>query len=198
MQVIETAERFGNQTLEFFGSRRVFAADEFYLIAEKDIPSPEFYEEFAQLENGVGLWSLTKSEAQQELEFAKKFMPFKRKVSVITGEAAYPLIQELAHSTTAKWHNLDCKVYAIKNEFFGGHINVTGLVTGSDIIKQLSGKDLGNELIIPDVMLRHENDMFLDSITVDELAKELGIKVRVIRTDGASLIDALVNISKRK
>ncbi|MBR5452175.1 MAG: DUF512 domain-containing protein [Clostridia bacterium] len=197
-EVIETAEEFGNKTLDAFGTRRVFAADEFYLIAEKTIPQPEFYEEFAQLENGVGLWALTKSEAEQELKVSKKFMPFKRKVSAITGEAAYPLIKELVDSTTAKWHNLECNVYAIKNEFFGGHINVTGLVTGTDIINQLSGKDLGDQLIIPDVMLRHENDMFLDSITVEELEKKLGVKVHVISTDGASLVDALVNIKKRK
>ena len=198
LQVIETAEKFGNQTLDAFGTRRVFAADEFYLLAELAIPAPEFYEEFAQLENGVGLWSLTKSEAEQELESAKKFMPFKRKVSVITGEAAYPLIKELVDRTAAKWHNLDCKVYAIKNEFFGGYINVAGLITGTDIINQLSGKDLGSELIVPDVMLRHENDMFLDSVTLEELSEKLGTKVRVIRTDGASLIDALININKRK
>jgi NifB/MoaA-like Fe-S oxidoreductase len=109
-----------------------------------------------------------------------------------------PLIKELVDRTVSKWHNLDCKVYAIKNEFFGGHINVAGLVTGTDIINQLSGKDLGSELIVPDVMLRHENDMFLDSVTLEELSEKLGTKVRVIRTDGASLIDALININKRK
>ena len=198
LSVIETAEKFGQQTLEKFGTRRVFAADEFYLLAELPIPAPEFYEEFAQLENGVGLWSLTKSEAESELCAAKKLMLFKRRVSVITGEAAYPLIKELVDRSAAKWHNLECKVYAIKNEFFGGHINVAGLVTGTDIIKQLSGKELGDELIIPDVMLRHENDMFLDSVTLEELENKLGVKIRVIRTDGASLIDALANINKRK
>lgn len=198
LSVIKIAEKFGNQTLNLFGTRRVFAADEFYLIAELPIPDPEFYEEFAQLENGVGLWALTKSDAEDELEIAKKFMPFKRKISVVTGEAAYPLIKELVDRTQDKWHNLSCEVYAIKNEFFGGHINVTGLVTGTDIINQLSGKDLGSEVIIPDVMLRHENDMFLDSVTLDELQLKLGTKVRVIRTDGASLIDALANINKRK
>ena len=198
LSVIQTAEEFGNKTLQAFGTRRVFAADEFYLLAELPIPAPEFYEEFAQLENGVGLWSLTKSEAEQELTSAKKFMPFRRRVSVVTGEAAYPLIKELVDRTTAKWHNLECEVYAIRNKFFGGHINVAGLVTGSDIISQLSGKDLGGELILPDVMLRHENDMFLDSVTLEELSKKLGIKVRVIKTEGAALVDALININKRK
>ena len=198
LSVIKTAEKFGDQTLNTFGTRRVFAADEFYLIAELPIPAPEFYEEFAQLENGVGLWALTKSDAEDELEVAKKFMPFKRKISVVTGEAAYPLIKELVDRTKDKWHNLSCEVYAIKNEFFGGYINVTGLVTGTDIINQLKGKDLGSEVIIPDVMLRHENDMFLDSVTLDELQAKLGTKVRVIRTDGAALIDAIININKRK
>ena len=119
-------------------------------------------------------------------------------MSSVTGEAAYPIIKELVDRTCRKWHNLSCKVYAIKNEFFGGHINVTGLVTGTDIIKQLKGKDLGSELLVPSVMLRHEGDMFLDNVTIEQLEKELGVKVRVVDTDGASLVDALLNIKKRK
>ncbi len=191
--VIKTAEEFGEKSLEKFGTRRAFAADEFYLLAEKELPEPEFYEEFAQLENGVGMWALTESEALGALQNERKFMPFKRHISSVTGEAAYPLIKELVDKTCNKWHNLKCDVYAIKNNFFGGEINVTGLVTATDIIDQLKGKDLGSELLIPDVMLRHEKDMFLDSITVAELERALGVRVRVVPTDGEELVKALIN-----
>ena len=103
------------------------------------------------------------------------------------------MIKDIVDRAHAKWHNLTCRVYPVKNEFFGGEITVTGLVTGNDIIKQLKGKNLGKELIVPATMLRHERDMFLDDITVQELSEKLGVKVRVIETDGTGLVKAILN-----
>ena len=91
-----------------------------------------------------------------------------------------------------KWDNLECKVFEIKNNFFGEKITVAGLVTATDIKEQIKEKDLGQEMLIPSVMLRNEGDMFLDSITVDELSKDLQVKITSVQVDGFSLIDAIL------
>lgn len=194
--VIDTCERFGQSCIDKYGTRRIYPADEFFILAGREIPSCEYYEDFAQLENGVGMWASTDSEAGDEIEYAKKLMPFRRTLSVVTGEAAYPLIKDIVDRTSAKWHNLNATVYPIKNDFFGGYITVTGLVTATDIIKQLKGKRLGSELLIPAVMLRREGDMFLDDLTLADVERELGVRTRVVETDGKSLVDALLNIKK--
>lgn len=191
--VLAIAEQFGAKCLAEDGARRVYPADEFFLLAGKPIPDVSYYEDFVQLENGVGMWSMTEEDGKTAIETEKKFLPFRRRVSSVTGEAAYPLIKALADETMAKWKNLNCTVYPIHNDFFGGEITVTGLVTGTDIIRQLKGKDLGSELIVPSVMLRHEGDRFLDDVTVPMLERSLGVKVRVSDTDGAAFIRALLN-----
>lgn len=169
---------------------RVFAADEFFLLAEREMPSTDYYGDFLQLENGVGVWALTKSDALDALE---KIKPPKvaRNISVVTGVSAEPLICDIVDKATNKWHNLNCNVFAVKNNFFGQSITVAGLVTGGDIIGRLKGEKLGDELLIPDVMLRHENDKFLDDVTVEELSNALNIKVRILHTGGYELVSAL-------
>ena len=189
-EVIDICEKFAAKTKELYNENRVFAADEFYLTAKREMPDADYYEEFVQLENGVGMWAMLKMEAEEaiyDIDAPKN----KRKISCVTGEAAALLITNIVDNAASKWHNLECSVYSIKNNFFGGKITVAGLVTGTDIIEQLKGKDLGEELIVPSVMLRHERDMFLDSVTIEELEKALNVKVRICENDGWSLISAL-------
>ena len=107
---------------------------------------------------------------------------------MVTGTDAYPLISEIVDKAEKKWDNLEGRVYAIKNDYFGHSITVAGLVTATDIINQLSGKDLGDELLVPAVMLRSERDMFLDSITLEELSRALSIPVTVVEVDGFDLV----------
>ena len=189
-EVIDICEKFAAKTKELYNENRVFAADEFYLTAKREMPDADYYEEFVQLENGVGMWAMLKMEAEEaiyDIDAPKS----KRKISCVTGEAAALLITNIVDNAASKWHNLECSVYSIKNNFFGGKITVAGLVTGTDIIEQLKGKDLGEELIVPSVMLRHERDMFLDSVTIEELEEALNIKVRICENDGWSLLSAL-------
>ena len=189
-EVIDICEKFAAKTKELYNENRVFAADEFYLTAKREMPDADYYEEFVQLENGVGMWAMLKMEAEEaiyDIDAPKN----KRKISCVTGEAAALLITNIVDNAASKWHNLECSVYSIKNNFFGGKITVAGLVTGTDIIEQLKGKDLGEELIVPSVMLRHERDMFLDSVTIEELEEALNIKVRICENDGWSLLSAL-------
>ncbi|MBP3706700.1 MAG: DUF512 domain-containing protein [Clostridia bacterium] len=189
--VIDIIDKAGDICIEKYGERRIYAADEFYLMSQREIPDAAYYGDFLQLENGVGLWALFKSEAKEALEYAKPSKE-RRHISVATGIAAYPLIKETALMCENKNSNLKCDVYAIKNNFFGNRITVSGLVTATDIIDQLSGLDLGEELLIPESMLRSEGDMFLDSITVDELSERLSVKVVMVSNDGGALVKKIL------
>lgn len=188
--VIDITERFGDETLKLYGERRVFASDEFYIEAETPLPDASFYGDFLQLENGVGMWAMLESECEEAVDDFDG-PAAARKVTVATGESAYALLSNIVDKVTEKWHNLKCEVVAVKNNFFGGHITVTGLLTGTDIIEQLSGRDIGDELLISSSMLRHEGDMFLDSVTVTEVENALNTKIRVVDSDGWALMSAL-------
>lgn len=194
--VLDILDRFGEQCIERYGDRRVYGADEFYLLAGREIPEASYYGDFLQLENGVGLWSLLRSEAYDALKTAEP-PRFPRRMSSVTGMAAYPLIANLVDMAEKKWHNLSCKVYPIVNNFFGGQINVTGLVTGGDIIDQLKDKDLGDILMVPEVMLRREGDLFLDDVSVSDLERALQVRVVTVPNDGYALIDTLAGLNDK-
>ena len=192
--VLDILNKYGDICLEKYGQRRIYGADEFYLLAEREIPEADYYGDFLQLENGVGLWSLLRSEAFEALDSLEEIPSSVRKVSLASGEAAYPLIKMIAEKCKEKNPLLAPQVFAIKNNFFGGKINVSGLVTATDIEEQLKGKDLGEELLIPSVMLRAEGDMFLDSVTVEELSNRLGVKITPVNNDGFELVNGILGI----
>lgn len=186
--VIDTIDKYADICVKKYGSRRIYASDEFYLLAKRQIPDAGFYGDFLQLENGVGLWALLKSEAEAALKEIKPQKIKKRHISIATGVSAYPLIRYIADSCQEKFSGLKCDVYPIKNNFFGELITVSGLVTAVDIAEQLSDKNLGDGLLIPSCMLRSEGDMFLDSITLQELSQKLNIKIIAVQNDGFELI----------
>ncbi len=189
-RVLDTVEAFAGRCLQECGRRRVFAADEFYLKAGRPIPPAEEYEDFAQLENGVGLSALLKDETAQALQEAEA--PEKsRNISCATGVAACGLLREIIDTAAKKWHNLNCKVYAVENAFFGKTITVAGLVTGQDLIAALKDKDLGDELLIPAVMLKADAPVFLDDVTLTQVEQALQVRVTPVVNDGYALIDAL-------
>ena len=190
-EVIDIIDKAGDMCIEKYGDRRIYAADEFYLLSGKEIPEASYYGDFLQLENGVGLWSLFKSEAEECLRDIDK-KQLNRHITLATGVAAYPLISGVAKMCEEKAQGLKCDVYAIKNNFFGNKITVAGLVTATDIIEQLSGLDLGEELLIPEAMLRQEGDMFLDSITVEELSQKLSVAVTVVPNSGYVLVEKIL------
>ena len=185
--VLDIIEEFAVKYKERYSHRKVYGADEFYLLAERQIPESDFYGEFDQLDNGVGMWSLFRQEALDAVLNDNLSCDGKKRTAV-TGTAAFPLLSEIAKLTKEKYKNLNLNVVAVKNEFFGESITVAGLVTGGDIIKQLKNTQLGEELLIPSSMLRHENDMFLDSVTVKEVEKELNVKVVITENDGAQFV----------
>ncbi len=190
--VIDIIELIGEKNLKKYGKRLVFAADEFYLIAKKHIPNLAFYEDLPQLENGVGMWRLLHNEFTGAL-FKAKAPLFAKKYNVITAQITYPLIKKLCAAVSFKFPHIKIKVHKIKNNFFGGNVNVTGLLTGRDIIEQCKGKLIGKILFLPENMLREEQDMFLDNTTIIQMEKELNIKTCVLPMSGKKALEIILD-----
>ena len=189
-EVIEIIDRFNEKFRAEHGEIIAYAADEFYLKAELPMPNADYYNGFPQLENGVGMWALLESEFNEALDECK-ITELDRKVTVVTGKAAYPLIKLLAEKAESKIKGLSVNVVAAENKLLGKMITVSGLLCGADIISALNGTELGDELIIPPNCLRSEGDMFLDDMTVEELSERLKIKVTQNGASGEDLLDAL-------
>lgn len=192
--VIDMIEDFAAHFLYFEGTRLAFAADEFYLKAGRPMPEADAYEDFAQLENGIGLWALLKSEFYDALEECDEELNLERHITIATGSAAYPLLKELAKSACEKFKKLNINVTEIKNNFFGESITVAGLLTGKDLIKQLKDNDLGEEVLIPGVMLRREGDIFLDDLSPEDAENELSVPVTPVPNDGAELLNKMLGV----
>lgn len=189
-EVLDIIDKYAAKTKEQYGENRAFGSDEFYILSERPFPEASHYGEFLQLENGVGMSSLLISEVEEELKYAS-VEGNSSAATVVTGEAAEKLIISLVQKISEKF-DINCSVAVIKNDFFGGHITVAGLITGQDIIKNLKGKPIGDRILIPASMLRHENDKFLDDVTVEELENELGVQVVVVGSSGADFVAAVL------
>ena len=177
-----------------FGSRMFFAADEFYLKAEREIPNTEYYEEYPQIENGVGLirsFSDEFSVAVEDLVELSSRLTEKRRVALVTGVAAYPTIKAAAERIEALAPMLKIDVYEIINHFFGESITVAGLLTGKDIYEQLAGRLSCDELLIPAAALRREEEDFLCGMTLTELSQKLGVKVGIAGGDGFEFLESV-------
>ncbi len=191
-EVIDIIDEFGEGFKEKYGTRLCYASDEFYLKAKRDLPGEDYYESYCQLENGVGMWASFKEEFKNAL-YDNEEKPILKELSVATGSAAYPLIKELSEMAQESL-NIKINTYEIKNDFFGHSVTVAGLVTGGDLINQLKRKPLGEKLIIPDVMLRSEGDLFLDNVSVEDVEESLGIALDVtFSSDGYDLLDKILN-----
>ena len=190
-EVIDIMEEFGDECKRRHGKRIIYPSDEWYLKAGRPIPPEEFYEDFDQLENGVGMMRLYASEFLAELEKPHRIYGTK-KMDVVTGEMASPLIRQMMAELHRQYPMVEVTVHTIKNKFFGGNVGVAGLVTATDIIAQCEGKLTSGTLGVPAVMLREEKDTFLDDITTDQLAQRLGVKVEVLPTSGGDEARALL------
>ncbi len=194
-EVIDTVEAFAAHMKEGYGSRMFFLADEFYLKAGRPIPPAAYYEEYEQIENGVGMLRSFEESFLMGEEDAPRGdrLTRDRTVSVATGEAAYPLLARLCGRLSDKYSNLQINVYKIVNNFFGTSITVAGLMTGRDLREQLLGKPLGEELLLPKSALRAGEDVFLCDMTVEELSSSLGVRVRAVDSDdGYAFSEALL------
>jgi len=192
---IDIVEAFGNVFYEQHGERLAFPADELFIKAGRHLPKHEYYGSFDQLENGVGLVSLLEHEFCEAMKsFAPPAKP--KRISLATGVDAAPFMDKLLKMVQSRYPDLSYTVYAIRNDFFGESITVAGLVTGGDLIRQLKGQDLGEQLLIPAVMLRHERDLFLDGVSLEEAQTALKVNIRPVENDGYTLLSAIVDFGE--
>ncbi len=185
-EVVEIIEKYSSEFLEKYGTRLVYASDEFYLKAGLPLPSDEEYEDYPQIENGVGMWTDLECTFKSALEDDEGEIT-KTKKLIATGEAAYPLMKKLSQMFFEKYKK-EIPVVKIENDFFGHTITVSGLVTGKDLTEQLKGKHEFDELLISSTMLRSEGDMFLDSMTLVEAEEILGCRIVPVNSDGYELL----------
>lgn len=191
LKVLSQIHRWQGIFLKHYGTRLVYASDEWYLKAGLPIPDEESYEGYPQIENGVGLVRSLQTEFEDALE---ELAPDERvrNLSLATGVLAAPVIEGLIEKLNTKFPNVKVKVYTIINNYFGPLITVAGLLTGTDIIEQLQGKELFDALLLPGVLLRSGEDVLLDDVTVSDIERSLQTKVRIVQSDGKSLIDAIL------
>jgi putative radical SAM enzyme (TIGR03279 family) len=187
-KLVDWVETRQAEFLHQLGTRFIFAADELYLKAERDFPDLSAYEDLAQIENGIGLVPLFRSQATDVLDVAGPLvLP---PVSMVTGVSAASEVKSFAGKLAEKC-GLDLRVHVVENRFFNGHVTVTGLLTGQDLLEQLAFERLGDILIVPDVMLREEDDLFLDDIRISDLAERLNMQVEVVAADPWGVWDML-------
>ena len=194
---LDILEEFAQKCRAEYGRSVIYPSDEWYLTAERPLPPAEFYDAFAQLEDGVGMWRLYHDTFLEELENHTGLV-LPHSMDVVTGTLAGPLIRECADALMQKYPQVKITVHEIKNEYFGGNVSVAGLVTGTDIIKQCSGKLHSDLLAVPEVMIRDEKGQFLDDITLEELGRALGCRAVSIPTDGGGCCKAMLSTHKRK
>lgn len=194
-QTILDIEKLQKQLYSQHGSSIVYLSDEFYLKAGIQLPPYEHYEEFPQLENGVGMVSLFLKQFEDRLEqIGKENIKIEnKKISTITGVLVQDIIKKCSNILNQQY-GVDILVYPIENNFFGRNITVTGLLTGQDIYEQLKDKDLGDKLYICENMLKDDEDIFLDNMTVTQLQEKLNTKIVIIYNNGETFVNEMLGI----
>lgn len=194
-EIIDMINSIGDSHKAEHGTRLFYAADEFYLKAGREIPDADYYEDYPQIENGVGMIRSCSDEFNMAVEDLIEFadgVDAPRTVSIVTGVASYPMIKSHIERLQAVCPNLTVNIYEIINNFFGTSITVSGLLTGRDIYEQIKDKPLGEELLIPQNCLRHGEDVFLCGMTTGELSEKIGVPVKTTGNDGYELCEAVL------
>lgn len=170
----------------------IHASDEFYILAERPLPEAERYDGYIQLENGVGMLRLLATEVEEALK-RDDWETEPGEVSIATGLLPYSYIRKYVSWVTKRYPERKVHVYPITNDFFGEQITVSGLITGTDLIRQLKGKELGQWLLLPVNMFRSGEEVFLDDVTKSDVEKALQVKVHIVKSSGYDLVGAVLN-----
>ena len=192
-EVLQTIHRHQADCMERFVSHFIHASDEWYLLAGMQLPAAEIYDGYLQLENGVGMLRLLFDEFREAIS-AETLGEFQEAshISVATGILAAPYIRILAEEFMQRHPQKNIEVFAIRNDFFGESITVSGLLTGQDLLAQLSGKQLGKKLLLPCSLLRSGEEVFLDDMTLTELKNSLQVDIVIVNSNGQDLYDAFL------
>ncbi len=196
-EVIDLIESYQKKFYEEYGLHFIHASDEWYITAERDFPEEERYDGYIQLENGVGMMRLFIEEFEEAVKHLEG-KPMERTLTIATGKLTYPTICQFAERLMKLHPGLTVHVYAIRNDFFGETITVSGLITGQDLVKQLlkykeQGVDLGETLLIPSNMLRTGEEVFLDDMTVQQVEEALDMRLTAIEPGGQDFVDAVLD-----
>ncbi len=192
LETVRQIEGYQKKFRKKYGINLIYAADEFYINAKLPIPKASEYDGFPQIENGVGLIASMQEEFDEAITLIKP-QKYPRNVAVATGEIAYDFIKSLADRLTAVCDGLKITVFPVKNEFFGGGVTVSGLVTASDILRALPDASGFDELFITECMLRNGDDVFLDDMSLSELSEKLGVKITPTQNDGYAFIENILD-----
>lgn len=198
-EVLSTIHYYQNESYQKYGNHFIHASDEWYILAGEELPQEENYDGYLQLENGVGMMRLLLNEFEEAVkELQEKIsagvLDFSsREISMATARLAYPFIRDMAARMMEMVPGLMIHVYEITNNFFGEMITVSGLLTGQDLIAQLTGKELGEALYLPQNVLRSGEEVFLDDVTVTEMEKALQVKVDIIKSSGRDFVNAVLD-----
>lgn len=198
VQVIALIQAWQRKLYPQWGVHFVHASDEWYLLAEQELPEEESYDGYLQLENGVGMLRLLLTEFEDSMDRLKKdgamqrWKGRERTVSTVTGQISYPYIRRMAQRMEQAFPGLCVQVWPIRNDFFGEYITVTGLLTGQDIVAQLAGKNLGEELLLPQNLLRSGEQVLLDDYTMEDLQKALQVPVNIVKSSGYDFTESIL------
>ena len=192
-EVLDLIHRWQQVCMQEHGTHFIHASDEWYLLAERELPKEENYDGYIQLENGVGMLRLLHEEFTEALSDAPGDAGLEKEVSIATGRLAAPFLEQLMNQLEEKYPHVRVRVYPIRNDFFGEMITVSGLLTGQDLKNQLAVVPLGEKLLLPCNMVRSEEQDFLDDVTVEELEKTLQVRVDIVKSSGKELLDAIIN-----
>lgn len=206
-EVIKTIHKWQQICMESHGTHFIHASDEWYLLAEMDLPKEDNYDGYIQLENGVGMIRLLLDEFAEAMvqlkkemadtETPKEILPDVKsphKITIATGRLAAHFIEQLAKQCMEEFPNYQIQVFAIRNDFFGERITVSGLLTGQDILAQLKGKELGERLLLPCNLLRSGEEIFLDDMTLGELKTALQVEIDIVKSSGQDLLFEMLDL----
>ncbi len=206
--VLELIHRYQKECYEKYGCHFIHASDEWYVLAEEELPEEERYDGYLQLENGVGMLRLLLDEFQDGLDRFEEVCPDiaakladvaegqrqKHTISMVTGLLAYPYIKRMCEAVMDKVPWLDIRLYPIRNDFFGERITVSGLLTGQDIVAQLKDKELGERIYLPQNVLRSGETVFLDDLTVAQMEETLQVPIYIVKSSGYDFLEAVLEV----
>lgn len=190
-EVLSVIHRWQEKIYQEHGIHMIHAGDEWYVLAEEEVPEEARYDGYLQLENGVGMMRLLFNEVQEALS-AVTGDERQREISLATGRLMYPYIGKILEEIRKKFPNITTHLYAIRNDFFGERITVSGLITGQDLTGQLKGQPLGERLLLPCNMLKIGEPVFLDDFTLEEVENSLQVKTDIVKSSGQDLLDAVI------
>ena len=197
-EVLAIIHKWQEKLFPEYGLHFIHASDEWYILAEEELPEADNYDGYIQYENGVGMLRMLIDEVEDALAIAKEkgILPCscKREISMATGKLAYPYIKRFAEQVMTLCEGLTVHVYDITNEFFGEMITVSGLLTGQDIVKQLKDRALGETLYLPENVLRSGEEVFLDDLTVSEVQNTLQVPLNIVKSNGYDLVSCMLGL----